>query len=76
MPKLDELVCKVLILILNQMFRRCLKLQILPYLNRSYLLNTNRLGVPKEASVLLLDRHYHLDLNTTIILHLDTGLIL
>ncbi|KAI4960552.1 hypothetical protein J4E86_002175 [Alternaria arbusti] len=51
--QLDELVCKVLILILNQMFRRCLKLQILPYLNRSYLLNTNRLGVPKEASIVI-----------------------
>ncbi|KAI4628601.1 hypothetical protein J4E83_003153 [Alternaria metachromatica] len=67
---------KALILILNHMFRRCLKLQISLYLNRSYLLNTNCLGASKEASVLMLDRRYHLDLNTTNILHLDMGLIL
>ncbi|KAI4656475.1 uncharacterized protein J4E79_008030 [Alternaria viburni] len=74
--QLDNLVCKAPIPILKHMFRRCLKLQILLYLDRSYLLNTNCLGASKEASVLMLDRRYHLDLNTTIILHLDMGLIL
>ena len=67
---------KALILILNHMFLRRLKLQTLLCLDRSHLLNTNCLEASKEASVLMLDRRYHLDLNTTVILHLDTGLLL